>query len=170
VALLAGHLQGLPFPKVHQKVPTTLSETELNMLHADAVMAGSAGKDNLWFEAIDANLLDRVITEMNTMNKYFARVVKYWDEFTSGRDGETVYLEGKNEKLTEETEASEGESNDAEGETTVEPEAEEDGAAAPEDGAAAPEEAEDAEGEAEEEAEGEGEPAPEPEEEAEEEK
>ena len=32
----------------------TLSEAELNMLHADAVKAGSAGEDNLWFDAIDA--------------------------------------------------------------------------------------------------------------------
>merc|ERR1712212_677604 len=115
VALLLGQIQCQPIPKV----PTTLSEKELNMLHADAVMAGSAGKDNLWFEAIDAKLLDRVITEMNAMNKWFARVVKYWDEFTSGRDGASVYMEGKNEDSEmsgpEDGEAEDGEAEQGEG-------------------------------------------------------
>lgn len=99
----------LPFPYPSAKMPTTLSEKELNMLHADAVKAGTAGDNNLWFDAIDAKLLDRVITEMNSMNKWFARVVKYWDEFTSGRTGESVYLESK---LQEENEEADG---DAEG-------------------------------------------------------
>jgi len=94
--LLTGSAWGSPFPKIKQP-PKTLSENELNMLHADAVRAGSAGEGNLWFDAIDAGLLDRLITEMNTMNKWFARVVKYWDEFTSGRDGSSVYLEGLHE-------------------------------------------------------------------------
>merc|ERR1712212_1308613 len=115
VVLLLGQIQCQPIPKV----PTTLSEKELNMLHADAVMAGSAGKDNLWFEAIDAKLLDRVIAEMNAMNKWFARVVKYWDEFTSGRDGASVYMEGKNEDSEmsgpEDGEAEDGEAEQDEG-------------------------------------------------------
>jgi len=115
VVLLLGQIQCQPIAKV----PTTLSEKELNMLHADAVMAGSAGKDNLWFEAIDAKLLDRVITEMNAMNKWFARVVKYWDEFTSGRDGASVYMEGKNEDSEmsgpEDGEAEDGEAEQDEG-------------------------------------------------------
>merc|ERR1711974_597687 len=59
----------------------------LNMLHADAVKFGAGAKDNKWFEAVDAKTLDGMITEMNTMNRWFAKVVKYWDDFTSGGDG-----------------------------------------------------------------------------------
>eukprot|EP00091_Calanus_sinicus_P025303 TRINITY_DN9581_c0_g1_i3.p1 TRINITY_DN9581_c0_g1~~TRINITY_DN9581_c0_g1_i3.p1 ORF type:complete len:156 (-),score=65.23 TRINITY_DN9581_c0_g1_i3:2-469(-) len=62
---------------------------ELNMLHADAVKFG-AGADNTWFTAIDAKTLDSLITEMNEMNRWFAKVVKYWDDFTSGGDGKAV--------------------------------------------------------------------------------
>ena len=32
----------------------SLSEVELNMLHAEAVKEGSAGENNLWFDGIDA--------------------------------------------------------------------------------------------------------------------
>ena len=46
---------------------------ELNLLHADAVKFG-AGEDNTWFSAIDAKTLDRLITEMNEMNRWFAKV------------------------------------------------------------------------------------------------
>merc|ERR1719309_1522687 len=59
------------------------------MLHADAVRFGEGG-DNLWFKAVDAKTLDSLITEMNEMNRWFAKVVKYWDDFTSGGDGSTV--------------------------------------------------------------------------------
>ena len=49
---------------------------DLNDLHSDAVMEAkrtqSLGK--LWFEAIDAKTLDKVITEMNEMNRWFAKV------------------------------------------------------------------------------------------------
>ena len=49
---------------------------DLNNLHADAVMEAkkkvSPGKK--WFEAIDAKTLDKVITEMNEMNRWFAKV------------------------------------------------------------------------------------------------
>merc|ERR1712002_601982 len=115
----------LPFPFPSAKMPTTLSEKELNMLHADAVKAGTAGDNNLWFDAIDAKLLDRVITEMNSMNKWFARVVKYWDEFTSGRTGESVYLESKlQEEKNQEAEDEDGNS-DGDEETTPSPEGEE---------------------------------------------
>merc|ERR1719430_1813589 len=121
----------LPYPFPNAKMPTTLSEKELNMLHADAVKAGTAGDNNLWFDAIDAKLLDRVITEMNSMNKWFARVVKYWDEFTSGRTGESVYLESKlQEEKNKEAEGSNTEggevgSPEGEEETTPSPEGEE---------------------------------------------
>ena len=43
------------------------------MLHADAVKFG-AGADNTWFTAIDAKTLDSLITEMNEMNRWFAKV------------------------------------------------------------------------------------------------
>merc|ERR1712212_1300413 len=65
----------------------------LNMLHADAVKFGAGAKDNKWFEAVDAKTLDGMITEMNTMNRWFAKVVKYWDDFTSGGDGAKVLAE-----------------------------------------------------------------------------
>ena len=49
---------------------------DLDNLHADAVMDAkkkeSPGKK--WFEAIDAKTLDKVITEMNEMNRWFAKV------------------------------------------------------------------------------------------------
>lgn len=69
-----------------------LGMDELNMLHADAVKFGQ-GADNLWFTAVDAKTLDSLITEMNEMNRWFAKVVKYWDDFTSGGDGSTVLLQ-----------------------------------------------------------------------------
>ena len=31
-------------------------------------------QDNKWFQAMDAKTLDQLITEMNTMNKYFGKV------------------------------------------------------------------------------------------------
>ena len=43
------------------------------MLHADAVRFGEGG-DNLWFKAVDAKTLDSLITEMNEMNRWFAKV------------------------------------------------------------------------------------------------
>jgi len=77
---------------VHQDGP--LNMDALNMLHADAVKFGSAAaKDNKWFEAVDAQTLDKLITEMNTMNRWFAKTVKYWDDFTSGGDGSKVLAE-----------------------------------------------------------------------------
>merc|ERR1719500_267806 len=69
------------------------SDGPLNMLHADAVKFGAGAKDNTWFEAVDAKTLDGMITEMNTMNRWFAKVVKYWDDFTSGGDGAKVLAE-----------------------------------------------------------------------------
>merc|ERR1712116_102351 len=71
-----------------------LNMDAMNMLHADAVKFGSAAaKDNKWFEAVDAQTLDKLITEMNTMNRWFAKTVKYWDDFTSGGDGSKVLAE-----------------------------------------------------------------------------
>merc|ERR1711990_366415 len=70
-----------------------LNMEALNMLNADAVKFGAGAKDNKWFEAVDAKTLDGMITEMNTMNRWFAKVVKYWDDFTSGGDGAKVLAE-----------------------------------------------------------------------------
>merc|ERR1711874_438090 len=70
-----------------------LNMEALNMLHADAVKFGAGAKDNKWFEAVDAKTLDGMITEMNTMNRWFAKVVKYWVDFTSGGDGAKVLAE-----------------------------------------------------------------------------
>ena len=56
---------------------TPVELDDLNNLHADAVMEAkkkeSPGKK--WFEAIDAKTLDKVITEMNEMNRWFAKVI-----------------------------------------------------------------------------------------------
>merc|ERR1711970_347229 len=70
-----------------------LNMEALNMLHADAVKYGQGAKNNKWFEAVDAKTLDGMITQMNTMNRWFAKVVKYWDDFTSGGDGSKVLSE-----------------------------------------------------------------------------
>merc|ERR1712236_117763 len=70
-----------------------LNTEALNMLHADAVRYGQGAKNNKWFEAVDAKTLDGMITQMNTMNRWFAKVVKYWDDFTSGGDGSKVLSE-----------------------------------------------------------------------------
>merc|ERR1712002_1442004 len=70
-----------------------LNMEALNMLHADAVKYGQGAKNNKWFEAVDAKTLDGMITQMNTMNRWFAKVVKYWDDFTSGGDGAKVLAE-----------------------------------------------------------------------------
>merc|ERR1712002_1224380 len=48
-----------------------LNMEALNMLHADAVKYGQGAKNNRWF----------------------AKVVKYWDDFTSGGDGSKVLSE-----------------------------------------------------------------------------
>ena len=55
---------------------------DLNNLHADAVMEAMTKKNDTkndtagkkWFDAIDAKTLDKVITEMNEMNRWFAKV------------------------------------------------------------------------------------------------
>merc|ERR1711982_128001 len=70
-----------------------LNMEALNMLHADAVKYGQGAKNNKWFEAVDAKTLDGMITQMNTMNRWFAKVVKYWDDFTSVGDGSKVLSE-----------------------------------------------------------------------------
>merc|ERR1712230_247268 len=84
-----------------------LNMEALNMLHADAVKYGQGAKNNKWFEAVDAKTLDQLITQMNEMNRWFAKVVKYWDDFTSGGDGSKVLSEnGKGiEKANTEAEA-----------------------------------------------------------------
>merc|ERR1712200_240175 len=116
---------------VHQDGP--LNMDALNMLHADAVKFGSAAaKDNKWFEAVDAQTLDKLITEMNTMNRWFAKTVKYWDDFTSGGDGSKVLAEqGKGIDVDEPVDGgsggSEGSADGAEGEEGTDGEKTEEG-------------------------------------------
>jgi hypothetical protein len=38
----------------HAQALETVGQEELEMLHSEAVMAGTAGDDNVWFKAIDA--------------------------------------------------------------------------------------------------------------------
>merc|ERR1712236_154449 len=142
--------------RVRQDGP--LGMEELNMLHADAVKFGAAS-ENVWFKAIDAATLDSLITEMNEMNRWFAKVVKYWDDFTSGGDGSNVLAENgpgiqkmpKNaEGGAEETEEAPKEGEEearAEGDKAADKEAAADGEKPAEGDAAAGEE-EAAEGEA----------------------
>merc|ERR1711936_964002 len=72
---------------------------DLQNLHAESVrLAEKSSSDgtktslteNEWFKSIDAKTLDLLITEMNEMNRWFAKVVKYWDDFTGGGDGAEV--------------------------------------------------------------------------------
>jgi len=94
-----------------------LGMEELNMLHADAVRFGEGG-DNLWFKAVDAKTLDSLITEMNEMNRWFAKVVKYWDDFTSGGDGSTVLKQnGKGIKTIQEKPDGDGQEGAGDDET-----------------------------------------------------
>merc|ERR1739848_525160 len=44
-------------------------------------------------KSIDAKTLDQLITEMNEMNRWFAKVVKYWDDFSNGGDGSKALKE-----------------------------------------------------------------------------
>merc|ERR1712002_836287 len=99
-----------------------LNMEALNMLHADAVKYGQGAKNNKWFEAVDAKTLDGMITQMNTMNRWFAKVVKYWDDFTSGGDGSKVLSEngpgikdGSNAGAAESAPADAGEEAPADG-------------------------------------------------------
>ena len=52
---------------------------DLQALHADAVKIESVDEEptpgKVWFRAIDAKTLDTVITEMNEMNRWFAKVI-----------------------------------------------------------------------------------------------
>merc|ERR1712215_68072 len=91
-----------------------LGMEELNMLHADAVKFGAAS-ENVWFKAIDAATLDSLITEMNEMNRWFAKVVKYWDDFTSGGDGSNVLAENGPgiQKMPKNAEGAETETDEA---------------------------------------------------------
>merc|ERR1711872_833693 len=139
-----------------------LGMEELNMLHADAVKFGAAS-ENVWFKAIDAATLDSLITEMNEMNRWVAKVVKYWDDFTSGGDGSNVLAENgpgiqkmpKNAEGAEDKDAA-ADGADASGDDTKAAESETDAAAAD---AEAPADGEgDKDAPAEDEAAGEGEP------------
>merc|ERR1719309_1498537 len=119
-----------------------LGMEELNMLHADAVRFGEGG-DNLWFKAVDAKTLDSLITEMNEMNRWFAKVAKYWDDFTSGGDGSTVLKQnGKGIKTISEKPDGDGQ-EDGDAEVTGDDGAGADGADAGA-GEEAPEEGDDA--------------------------
>jgi len=68
---------------------------DMKVLRGDAVRAGEE-EENKWFKAISPATLDKLITEMNSMNRWFAKVVKYWDDFTAGNNGASVLeKEGK---------------------------------------------------------------------------
>merc|ERR1712112_124127 len=86
---------------------------EMNLLRGDAVRGGEE-LENKWFKAISPTTLDKLITEMNSMNRLFAKVVKYWDDFTAGNNGASVLeKEGKGIRDAEaEMEAQEGEEGD----------------------------------------------------------
>merc|ERR1712212_527404 len=125
-----------------------LNMEALNMLHADAVKFGAGAKDNKWFEAVDAKTLDGMITEMNTMNRWFAKVVKYWDDFTSGGDGAKVLAEqGKGINEDEPVDGDGADGADGGGEPGEEPAAEDPAADGEEKPAADGEEAPAADGE-----------------------
>merc|ERR1711970_632118 len=128
-----------------------LNMEALNMLHADAVKYSQGAKNNKWFEAVDAKTLDGMITQMNTMNRLFAKVVKYWDDFTSGGDGSKVLSEnGPGIKDGSGAGAAESDPADAGGEAPAEEgegKGEGEGEAPAEGDAEAPEEG-DAEGDA----------------------
>merc|ERR1712002_167570 len=69
---------------------------EMNLLRGDAIRGGEEEEENKWFKAISPTTLDKLITEMNSMNRWFAKVVKYWDDFTAGNNGASVLeKEGK---------------------------------------------------------------------------
>merc|ERR1712240_347153 len=89
-----------------------LNTEALNMLHADAVRYGQGAQGNAWFESIDADTLDSLITEMNSMNRWFAKIVKYWDDFTSGGDGSKV-LADNGPGIKEKAPAAEGDATAA---------------------------------------------------------
>merc|ERR1712215_402829 len=91
-----------------------LNTEALNMLHADAVRYGQGAQGNAWFESIDADTLDSLITEMNSMNRWFAKIVKYWDDFTSGGDGSKV-LADNGPGIKEKAPAAEGDAAPAGG-------------------------------------------------------
>merc|ERR1712240_112846 len=111
-----------------------LNTEALNMLHADAVRYGQGAQGNAWFESIDADTLDSLITEMNSMNRWFAKIVKYWDDFTSGGDGSKV-LADNGPGIKEKAPAAEGNAAAAEGDDASGEGAAEDPAAAEGDGA-----------------------------------
>jgi len=80
---------------------------EMNLLRGDAVLGGE--EENKWFKAISPATLDKLITEMNSMNRWFAKVVKYWDDFTAGNNGAQVLKnEGKGIKDGSEDEEGDG--------------------------------------------------------------
>merc|ERR1711970_703587 len=140
-----------------------LNMEALNMLHADAVKYGQGAKNNKWFEAVDAKTLDGMITQMNTMNRWFAKVVKYWDDFTSAGAAESAPADAGEEAPADAGEEAPADGADAGGEAPAEEgegKGEGEGEAPAEGDAEAPEEGDAKEGEGEaKEGEGEGEAA-----------
>jgi len=85
---------------------------DMNLLRGDAVRGGEE-VENKWFKAISPATLDKLITEMNSMNRWFAKVVKYWDDFTAGNNGASVLeKEGRGITVDVEMEAQEEEGGD----------------------------------------------------------
>merc|ERR1712002_1121511 len=86
---------------------------DMKVLRGDAVRAGEE-EENKWFKAISPATLDKLITEMNSMNRWFAKVVKYWDDFTAGNNGASVLeKEGRGIRDGAEMEAQEGKEGDS---------------------------------------------------------
>ena len=75
-------LNGILPVQNEESMPLQLQDLE--MLHADAVKAKAPGYSTagqMWFKAIDAKTLDKVITEMNEMNRWFAKVTMNYQSF-----------------------------------------------------------------------------------------
>ena len=50
----------------------------MNILGPVEHVLGTLLQENKWFAAVDAETLDKLITEMNTMNRWFAKVTYIW--------------------------------------------------------------------------------------------
>ena len=48
----------------------------MNILGPVEHVLGTLLQENKWFAAVDAGTLDNLITQMNTMNRWFAKVTK----------------------------------------------------------------------------------------------
>ena len=51
---------------------------QMNILGPVEHVLGTLLQENKWFAAVDAGTLDNLITQMNTMNRWFAKVTYIW--------------------------------------------------------------------------------------------